>query len=266
MANNFIQSCIKAVAYMQFSTFWCNLCSRTAYMQCSGSAQPVRAVQHQAHSCIAQSAQKNHVDLTNLRWKKKKEPEQKKLQFRCACCVRHPPPAHVCISTRGERTLLGRPARLLSNSFFIRVTYSELWRVTVLEIIFFFKSLIQRPFLKVCLHDATARQSAPVDSTVHAPRLVQCQKIATLQGLASSRRATDWLWVETDTDDCAIFLLLWTALTINDYKCWRKRNENDFIPSFSRSPIQTIFLITFTLFLTSVNAKEYRSKSRPNLL
>ena len=105
-----------------------------------------------------------------------------------------------------------------------------------------------------------------VDSTVHAPRLVQCPKIATLQGLASSRRATDWMWVETDTDDCAIFLLLWTALTINDYKCWRKRNENAFIPSFSRSPIQTIFLITFTLFLTSVNAKEYRSKSRPNLL
>ena len=35
-------------------------------------------------------------------------------------------------------------------------------------------------FLKVCLHDATARRSAPVDSTVHAPRSVQCQKIAYL--------------------------------------------------------------------------------------
>ena len=34
-------------------------------------------------------------------------------------------------------------------------------------------------FLKVCLHDATARRSAPVDSIVHEPRLVQCQKIAT---------------------------------------------------------------------------------------
>ena len=55
----------------------------------------------------------------------------------------------------------------------------------------FFKSRVRRTFLKVCLHDATARWSAPVDSTVHAPRLVQCQKIATLLGLASSRRATD---------------------------------------------------------------------------
>ena len=105
--------------------------------------------------------------------------------------------------------VLGRPARL---PFFIRVTYSILWRAhaTVLEIILFWKSRIRRTFLKVCLHDATARRSAPVDSTVHAPRLVQCQKIATLLGLASSRRATDWLWVETDTDACAIFLLLWT--------------------------------------------------------
>ena len=34
----------------------------------------------QARSCIAQSAQENHLDLTNLRYKKKKkkEPEQKK--------------------------------------------------------------------------------------------------------------------------------------------------------------------------------------------
>ena len=49
----------------------------------------------QARSCIAQSAQKNHLDLTNLHLKKKKkEPEQKKLQFRCVCCVRHPPPSH----------------------------------------------------------------------------------------------------------------------------------------------------------------------------
>ena len=93
---------------------------------------------------------------------------------------------------------------------------------------FFFKSRIRRTFLKVCLHDATARRSAPVDSTVHAPRLVQCQKITTLLGLASSRRATDWLWVETDTDDCTIFLLLWTALTINDYKCLEKKERKRF--------------------------------------
>ena len=103
----------------------------------------------QARSCIAQSAQKNHLDLTNLRYRKKKRNRNnnKKLQFRCACCVRHPPPAHLHVCTWGERTLLGRPARL--PFFFIRVTYSKLWRATVLEINFFFKkSRIRRTFLK----------------------------------------------------------------------------------------------------------------------
>ena len=151
-------------------------------------------------------------------------------------------------------------------TFFVRVTYSELWRATILEIIFLFKSRIRRTFLKVCLHDATARRSAPVDSTAHAPRLVQCQKIATLLGLTSSRRATDWLWVETDTDDCAFFLLLWTALSINDYKCLEKKERKRFHTLIFTFPYPKYFLITFTLFLTSVNAKQYRSKSHPNLL
>ena len=73
---------------------------------------------------------------TTLTWRTCVKNKKKTLQFRCACCVRHPPPANVCISTRGERTLLGRPARL--PLFFIRVTNSELWRATVLEKMFFF--------------------------------------------------------------------------------------------------------------------------------
>ena len=69
---------------------------------------------------------------------KKKEPEEKELQFRCARCFRHPPPAHVFISER-RPTVLGRPARL--PFVFIRVKYSELWRATVLEIHFFKKKI-----------------------------------------------------------------------------------------------------------------------------
>ena len=134
-------------------------------------------------------------------------------------------------------------------------------------IFFFFKSRIWRTFLKVLLARRDRSPVSPDGFYCSCTAFGAVSKIATLLGLAASRRATDWLWVETDTDDCAFFLLLWTALNINDYKSyvWKRRNENAFIPSFSRSPILTIFLITFTLFL-SVNAKQYRSKSRPTLL
>ena len=214
---------------------------------------------------------------TTLTWrtcvKKKGTGTKKNCSFDARVVSATHPPAHVCISTRGERILFGRPARL--PIFFIRVTYSEFWRATVLEKL---KKKITNPahfFKSLPIHDATARRPASVDSSVpsHAPRLVQCQKIATLLsiGLASSRRATDWLWVETDTDDCAILLLLWTlwtALTINDYKCLEKKERKRFHTLTFTFPYPNNFIDHFHPFpkKTSVNAKQYRSKSRPNLI
>ena len=93
-------------------------------------------------------------------------------------------------------------------------------------------------------------------SFIMAPHLVQCQKIATLLGLASSRRATDWLWVETDTDDCAIFLLLWTALTIKDYKCLEKKERKRFQTLIFTFPYPNNFLIIFVLRKKGSKTKE----------
>ena len=67
----------------------------------------------QARSCIAQSAQKNHLDLTNLRYKKRKEPEQKKktaVSMRVLC----PPPIHVHEVPVNELCWVGLRAYLFS--------------------------------------------------------------------------------------------------------------------------------------------------------
>ena len=84
----------------------------------------------------------------------------------------------------------------------------------------------------------------------------------TLLGLASSRRATDWLWVQTDTDDCAIFSV---ALSSSDHK-WPQMFGGKGTKRFHTLTFTFHYpnnsLITFTLFLTSVNAIQIEDSSK----
>ena len=108
----------------------------------------------------------------------------------------------------------------------MRATYSELWRATVLEIIFFFKSRIRRTFFKSL---PARRDRSPVSlggfyCSCTAFNLVQCQKIATLPGLASSRRATVQL-IDCELRQTRTIAHFSVALNSSDHKWLQKFGE-----------------------------------------
>ena len=190
---------------------------------------------------------------TTLTWrtcvKKKKGTGTKKkktaVSMRVLCPL--PTPAHVCVSTRGERTLLGWPARLPKGNIF-RIMACYCFGNN-----FFLNHESGALFLKAVL--LARRDRSPV-----SPGGFYCS--CTAFGAVSKDRhsprariiqACNWLIVSWDRHGrLRIFSV---ALTINGYKCLEKKERKRFHILIFTFSCPNNFLITFTLFLTSVKCK-----------
>ena len=228
------------------------------------------------NSCTIVAALRKVLRKTTLTWRtcitkkiKRNRNRKKKLQFPCVCCVRHPPPAHLHVCTRCERTLLSRPARLpfFFMAIFIRGNIFRIMACYCFGNKLLLKSRIRRTFLKVCLHDATARRSAPVDSTVRS---------CTAFGAGSKDRHTPWPriiqtcnWLIVSWDRHGRLCNFSVALNSSDHK-WlqmfgEKGTKTLSYPHF-HVPLSKQFFDHFHPFPYQCKCKAIQIESRPNLL